>query len=159
MTTEPSVEIQPSEVIQIVESVFGTMMNLEVSQHGTPWFSSADRLTSALHLAGDWNGAVLLECSPNQACRFAGRFLSMDPPDTVDDVVRDVLGELANMIGGNLKCVLTRGIRLSMPSVVDGSDYSLRVCGAEVRERLALRCDEGAFWVTVLASRRETETI
>jgi hypothetical protein len=64
-----------------------------------------------------------------------------------------VLGELANMIGGNLKCVLTRGIRLSMPSVVDGSDYSLRVCGAEIRERLAFGCAEGPFWVTVLATR------
>ena len=68
--------------------------------------------------------------------------------------MRDVLGELANMIGGNLKCVLTRGIRLSMPSVVDGSDYSLRVCGAEVRERLAFQCAEGLFWVTVLTTQR-----
>jgi CheY-specific phosphatase CheX len=67
--------------------------------------------------------------------------------------VRDVLGELVNMIGGNMKCVLTRGIQLSMPSVVDGSDYSLRICGAAVRERLAFRCAEGAFWVTVLATR------
>jgi chemotaxis protein CheX len=77
----------------------------------------------------------------------------MDPPDAVDDVVRDVLGELANMIGGNLKCILVPGIRLSMPSVVDGSDYSLRVCGAEVRERLAFQCGEGTFWITVLAQR------
>ena len=128
-------------------------MGLEVSQNGPPWFPSADRLTSALHLAGDWNGAVLLECSRSQACRFAGRFLSTDPPGTVDDDVRDVLGELANMIGGNLKCVLTRGIRISMPSVVDGSDYSMRVCGAEIHERIALGCDDGPFWVTVLASR------
>jgi chemotaxis protein CheX len=104
-------------------------------------------------LTGDWNGAVLLECDRGQACRFAGRFLSMDPPETVDDVVRDVLGKLANMIGGNLKCVLTRGIRLSMPAVVDGSDYSLRVCGAEVRERLAFQCAEGLFWITVLTTR------
>jgi CheY-specific phosphatase CheX len=72
----------------------------------------------------------------------------------VDDVVRDVLGELANMISGNLKCVLTRGIRLSMPSVVDGSDYSVRVCRTEVRERLAFQCAEGLFWITVLSTRR-----
>jgi chemotaxis protein CheX len=153
MPTGSSVEIQPSELAQIVESVFGTMLSLEVDRSGTPWFPSADRLTSAIPLAGDWNGAVLLECGRSQACRFAGRFLSIDPPGTVDDVVRDVLGELANMIGGNLKCVLTRGIRLAMPSVVDGSDWSLRVCGAEVRERLALGCADGPFWVTLLTSR------
>src|ERR1035441_5371457 len=117
------------------------MMSLEVTECGTPWFPGGDRLTSALHLAGDWNGAVLLECDRRQACRFAGRFLSMDPPDTVDDVVRDLLGELANMIGGNLKCVLTPGIRLSMPSIVDGSDYSLRVRGAEPGERLPPHSD------------------
>lgn len=153
MPAELSIEILPSELAQIVESVFGTMMSLEVGECGTPWFPSGDRLTSALHLAGDWNGAVLLECDRRQACGFAGRFLSMDPPDTVDDVVRDVLGELANMIGGNLKCVLNKGIRLSIPSVVDGSDYSARVCGAEVRERLAFQCAEGPFWITVLTMR------
>src|SRR5580658_10506900 len=94
----------PKELAQIVESVFAAMMGLEISQCGTPWFAGGDRLTSAVHLAGDWNGALLLECDRSQACRFAGRFLSMGtstvgPSETVDDVVRDVLGELANMIG------------------------------------------------------------
>jgi chemotaxis protein CheX len=153
MPTELKIQILPSELAQIAESVLGTMMSLEVGECGTPWFPSADRLTAAIHLAGDWNGAVLLECDRGQACRFAGRFLSTDPAETVDDVVRDVLGELVNMIGGNLKCVLTRGIRLSMPSVVDGSDYSLRVCGAEISERLAFQCAEGPFWITVLTTR------
>ncbi len=153
MPSEITVQILPSELAQIVESVFGTMMSLDATRSDASWFPSADHLTSAVHLAGDWNGAVLLECDRRQACRFAGRFLSMDPPETVDDVVRDVLGELVNMIGGNLKCVLTQGIRLSMPSVVDGSDYSLRVCGAEVRERLAFDSAEGLFWISVLATR------
>lgn len=154
MPAELSTGILPSEVAQIVESVFAAMLGLEVSESGTPWFPGGDRLTSVLHLAGDWNGAVLLECDRRQACRFAGRFLSIDPPEMLDDVVRDVLGELANIIGGNLKCVLTRGvIRLSMPSVVDGSQYSLRVCGAEVRESIPFQCAEGTFWVTVLATR------
>jgi hypothetical protein len=57
------------------------------------------------------------------------------------------------MIGGNLKCVLSQGILLSMPSVMDGSDYSLRVCGVEVRLRLAFQCDDGLFWVTALTRR------
>ncbi len=86
------------------------MMSLEVGECETPWFpgdGSVDiRCPSSPAI---WNGAVLLECDRRQACRFAGRFLSMDPPETVDDVVRDVLGELANMIGGNLKCILSHG--------------------------------------------------
>lgn len=148
-----SIEISPVELAQIVESVFDTMLGLRVAGDATPGFLGSDRLTAAVHLAGEWSGAVLLECDRDQACRFASRFLSLDPAAAVDDVVRDVLGELANMIGGNLKCVLTRGIQLSMPSVIDGSDYSLRVCGAEVRERLAFACQEGVFWITVLSTR------
>ncbi len=150
MTTETTIEIQANELAQIVESVFSTMMNLEVGEGTTPWFSSPDRMTAAVHLTGEWNGAVLLECDRKQACSFAGRFLSMEPPAQVDDDVRDVLGELGNMIGGNLKCVLTSGIRISMPSVTDGDDQRLRICGSQVHDRLALQCAEGPFWITIL---------
>jgi len=152
MPVNVSIEKVRSDLIEIVRSVFGTMMSLEVVESGVPWFPSGDRLTATVYLTGEWNGAVLLECDRAAACRFAGRFLAMDPPETVDDVVRDVIGELANMIGGNLKSVLSAGIRLSMPSVVDGGNYHLRICGAPVRERLCFDSDDGLFWVTVLTA-------
>jgi chemotaxis protein CheX len=153
--------IHPNEVVEIVTSVFENMMGLETEKCGVPWFANHDRLTAVVHLTGDWNGAVLLECSRRQARRFAARFLSTshdvgldegNPGGPVDDVTRDVLGEVANMIGGNLKCVLARGTRLSMPSVVDG-DYGLRVCGAGAPERLSFESTEGCFWVAVLRMR------
>jgi chemotaxis protein CheX len=152
MPTELRLEILPGELAQIVESVFETMLGLRAEECEAPWLPGGDRLTAAVHLSGDWNGAVLLECDRRQACQFAGRYLSLETPGVVDDIVRDVLGELANMIGGNLKCLLTPKVRLSMPVAVDGSDYSLRVCGARVRERLAFRCAEGLFWITVLST-------
>ena len=152
MPIKLNVEIVPADLAQIVESVLETMLNLEAHECGTPWFPGEERLTAAVHMTGDWNGAVLVECDRGQACRFAGRYLSIDPPDTIDDVVRDVLGELANMIGGNLKSILAPGLRLSMPSVMDGGDYSVRVCGAVVSGRLAFQCAEGPFWITVLTA-------
>ncbi len=151
-----SIEIHLGELAQIVEYVFSTMVGLEVSESGQSWIPGADRLTATIHLAGDWKGALALECGRRQACAFAARFLSMEKPETVDDVVRDVLGELANMIGGNLKCVLAGGLRLSMPSVVDGADHNLRVCRAGHRERLVFECLEGAFSVVVLREERKT---
>ena len=127
-------------VAQTVEAVFLAMMNLEVSPSETPWAPSQGQLTSAVHLSGVWNGALLFECDRQQACQFAGRFLSMDPPEAVTDDVRDVLGELANMIGGNMKSAVATGLSLSMPSVTDGSDYGLQVCGSQVQDRLAFDC-------------------
>ena len=116
---------------QIVEAVFLAMMNLEVALSETPWAASQDQMTSAVHLSGVWNGALLFECDRRQACQFAGRFLSMDPPEAVNDDVRDVLGELANMIGGNMKSAVAAGLSLSMPSVTDGQ--RLRAAGMRIQ--------------------------
>jgi chemotaxis protein CheX len=138
---------------QIVQSVFATMMELEVFPDEIPWSPVGDRLTSMVSLTGDWNGAVLLECNRKQACQFAGRILAMEPPETVDDDVRDVLGELANMIGGNMKSGMSTGVRLSMPSVMDGRDYDLRVCGSEIQERVSFHSEDGHFWVAILTTK------
>jgi len=147
MLTEVSMDM----LSEIVKSVFLTMMDLDLSNSDKAWHPGGNRLTSFVQLTGEWNGAVLLECSRDQACQFAGKILAMDPPETVDDDVRDVLGELANMIGGNMKCGMAPGVRLSMPTVLDGSDYDLRVCGSQISERLAFQCDDSHFWVTVLS--------
>jgi len=77
----------------------------------------------------------------------------MDPPESVDDDVRDVIGELANMIGGNLKSGMAPGVRLSMPTVMEGNDYDVRVCGSQLLERLAFQCEDGDFFVTVLSTK------
>jgi chemotaxis protein CheX len=146
MLTQVSAEMMS----QIVETVFITMMNLEVAPYEIPWSPSHDQLTSVIHLSGDRHGTLLFECNRWEACRFTGRFLSMDPPETVTDDVRDVLGELANMIGGNIKSAVAAGLRLSMPAVADGSNYGMRIWGSEFH-RLGFECEEGPFWVTLMA--------
>ena len=146
-------EILPGDLEQIVSSVCGTMMDLEVNRCDAGWFPARDRWTAAVHLSGNWNGAVLLECSPEQARWFAGSFPAMDSEESVEEMVPDALGELVNMIGGNLKCLLPTGAHISLPAVVKGSDYALSIRGAEVQRRLAFQCVAGRFWVTVLATR------
>ncbi len=159
MPTASTIEIHLGELAQIVEYVFRTMVCLEVSESDQPWFPGSNQLTATIHLAGDWNGVLALGCDRKLACAFTARFLSTEKPEMVDDVVRDVLGELANMIGGNLKCVLAGGLRLSMPSVVDGADHNLRVCRAGTRERLVFECAEGVFSVAVLREERLTPRV
>lgn len=149
-TSAMNVRIEASDLAEIVQSVFSTMVNLEINPCFDTWSPDRNRITSTVHLAGDWNGVILLECERRQACAFSARFLSIDAPQAVDDTVRDVLGELANMIGGNLKCVIGRGMTLSMPSVVDGGDYRMRFCRAELMVECAFDSVEGIFWVSIL---------
>ncbi len=151
LDTENTIVFQPADLAEIVNSVFETMMNTSVTECDAPWFESGDRMSSSVQLIGAWCGAVMLECSREVACRFAAQFLSIDTPAELNDDVIDVFGELANMVGGNLKCILSPGIHLSMPSVVSGRDYAHRICGVEVKERLAFRFEDTHFWVSVLS--------
>src|ERR1700679_4078594 len=94
--------IHQNEIAEIADSVFGTMLDLQIFACEEPWLANNDRITSSVHLTGDWCGAVLLECTRIQACRFASRFLAAGDtsevdlecgaPAVLDDVVRDVLG-------------------------------------------------------------------
>lgn len=145
-------ELTRDMIEQIVESVFTSMLGLEVFPCETLWAPDVDRVTAAVRLMGDWNETLLLECTHRQACHFAGRLLSADAPQTVDDDVRDALGELANIIGGNMKIGMARGLKMSMPSVTDDTDYGLRTRACEIENRVAFECVEGLFWVTLLAT-------
>jgi hypothetical protein len=60
------------------------------------------------------------------------------------------MGEIVNMVGGNLKSVLPHGVALSMPSVVQGRSYSLRVCGSNMVNHQGFVTADGPFWVTLV---------
>jgi chemotaxis protein CheX len=136
-------------VEQVVETVFKTMLGLNVEPYPIPWDRPQDMITAAVYFAGVWRGAVLLECTRAQAIAFAQLFLPIASP-RIDDDVRDALGELANMLAGNLKSVLTKGVMLSMPSVIEGSDYSLKICGNGRVERVPFWCVDDVFGVTLV---------
>lgn len=55
--------------------------------------------------------------------------MGVPQPTSFDDDVRDAMGEITNIIGGNMKPILPHGVGLSMPSVVYGRPSSLKICG------------------------------
>lgn len=137
-------------VQQVVDMVFTTMLGLKVEPHPSAWIRPADMVTAAVYFAGVWHGAILLECTCRQARTFAQLLMSIEMPKAVNDDVRDTLGELANMLAGNLKSVLPRGVVLSMPSLIEGSDYSLQICGKRTIDRMQFSCAEGVIGVTLV---------
>ncbi len=150
MPTIFPLSVYRADLVQIVESVFATMLDLPIESAPPPTAPPGDILTAVEHFAGDWRGAVLLECTRDQAFEFTHRLMCIDRPSSMNDDVRDAMGELANMLAGNLKSVLPHGVGLSMPSVVEGTDYSLRVCGGNLIDRMSFRSALGPFSVTLV---------
>jgi len=139
-----------AETQQIVEDVFISMLKMEVERVDAPEQQALPMLTAAVHFVGSWKGALRIECSPEQTFEYTKRLLDVDRPTEVNEDVCDAFGELANMIGGNLKAVLPPVVQLSMPSVVRGEDYAMRICNAVTACKLAFHSELGVFRVTLV---------
>ena len=74
---------------------------------------------SSVTVAGAWNGHVILELTEEAALRAARAMVGTD--DVAAGEVTDAVGELANMIGGNLKGLVLAPSQLGLPLVVKGS--------------------------------------
>jgi chemotaxis protein CheX len=144
------VESHQVDIAQIVETVFHTMLDLDVQRSNVSSAAVPNSLTAAVHFAGDWKGAVLLQCGLPEALAFTNCLMPGYEHVGADEDVRDALGELANMVGGNLKSVLPPGVALSIPSVVAGTDYALHICGGNEFKTVSFSSDLGTFWVTLV---------
>ncbi len=70
---------------------------------------------ASVEIRGEWDGAVTLEMPPAAALTATRTMLTRDEVDHGD--VLDALGELVNMIGGNIKSLLPSGSTLGLPMV------------------------------------------
>ena len=117
-------------VIHATKEVFGTMvmMDLEASY---PLKEPVTRfhcsVTGMVGLAGTYTGIISIHCPLTLARRVTANMLGMEPDEAGEDV-NDALGEIANMLGGYVKQVLSKGgldINLSIPTVISGEEYTI----------------------------------
>jgi chemotaxis protein CheX len=104
----------------------------------------------AVYLAGEWQGALLLETWAEQAFVWTHKLMAIPLPRRLDDDVRDSVGELANMVAGNLKSLLPVETALSMPSVIEGRQFTLRLVGGHQKIKVDFASPEGPFAVTLV---------
>lgn len=107
------------------------------------------QLTAAVYYAGAWKGALMIECSTCQAMRWTALLMSLTPPVSVEDA-RDGLGDVTNMIAGNLQPLLPPGAGLSPPMVIDGANHRLRMPGGARRESVSFEDESGPFRVVLV---------
>jgi chemotaxis protein CheX len=150
-STQTTFEAYSEQAVQLFCEVFRTMLHMEVYPCSEPVNPAPEPIvTSAVYFAGSWKGAALLECNLDLAIVFTERLMSGCHPTSFDDDVRDCVGELANMLGGNIKALLPSGAELSIPTVIEGRNYSVRLCGNNSFVRLPFVCEAGTFVVIIV---------
>ena len=150
-TTEPAV-VSADDITSIAQDVWSSFLAMDLEPH--PLGADAPHLegstmTGTVHVSGEWQGSVFLEVPLALAQVSAEAMFAADPGTLSGDEVCDALGELTNMVGGNIKSLLPAPSKLSIPSVAEGQNYTVRVPGAVLLERVALVCAAGSLHISV----------
>jgi len=73
---------------------------------------------ASISIGGCWTATIIVRVSDELAMHIAACLLGMAHPELDDELVNDALGELANVVGGNVKGLLaSQGSSLSLPMV------------------------------------------
>ncbi|MZH02090.1 MAG: chemotaxis protein CheX [Nitrospinae bacterium] len=104
------------EIQQYTQLVCSTILGIEVHPlPGNYESSPADTFTGSVQITGKWNGALLL-CLPSSLVnKLTETIFSLEPGKASLEDRKDAVGELINMIGGNLKALLPEPCTLSVP--------------------------------------------
>jgi chemotaxis protein CheX len=96
------------------------------------------RVTACVHLSGAFTGSVIVQCSDHAARDAAAALFGVSALEVTETEVIDALGEIANMVGGNVKSMLAGPSFISLPAVAQGLRSSLSVAGASVVQQVHL---------------------
>jgi chemotaxis protein CheX len=146
-TTTPQVDLG-----QIGADIWAAMLGIELTpDHAADGYAQDERVvTGCVQITGDFEGAVTVQTSHRFAVRAAGLMFGMEEQEVGEEEVRDTVGELANMSGGNVKSLMPGSCQLSLPSVTTGRDYLVTIPGSRVTDRRTLDGDGELIVLTLL---------
>jgi chemotaxis protein CheX len=122
--TVPTVD----DLTEMVEQVWTSYLDPEGIDPLIPMEEGVNEseVHSSVSITGSWQGAVVYASSNAAARDAAAAFLAMEPDEVSAEDISDVLGEMANIVGGNVKAILPPGCYLSLPQVVLAPDSATR---------------------------------
>src|SRR4051794_2059575 len=110
-----------AEIEDIVKTIWASVLEIPIETGSEEGLRADSTVTGIVQIDGAWHGAVLLQCPMAVASALtAAMFQSGDDPGFDD--VRDAVGELTNMIAGNVKALLPEPCSISLPTVAVGSN-------------------------------------
>jgi chemotaxis protein CheX len=123
---------------------------------GNPHFSGRtlgfdQDISAVIGLSGDIRGAVVISMKKKFAIKVADTLVGIAHTEMDDDIV-DAIGEIVNIIAGNIKNEVPGGERIviSLPTVIKGSEHSFAWPGKQSRILcIAFKHDDDSFHLLV----------
>ncbi len=146
------------KIVDATLEIFTGMVMMEISQDGEPLEELGimkNSITGMVGLAGTHKGMLAVHFPNSLALAITTSFLGMEV-EQVNEDVQDAIGEIANMLGGNVKTILSdkgRDIQLSLPSTISGEEYSFMSQNEVDQIVLPFKAPAGVFFVELELER------
>ncbi|MGE4559991.1 MAG: chemotaxis protein CheX [Desulfobulbus sp.] len=146
------------KLIESTIEIFTGMVMMDISVAGEPMDQLGplkQSITGMVGLAGTHKGLLAVHFPRQIALDVTSNFLGMDVTEINEDV-QDAIGEIANMLGGNLKTILSdrgKDIQLSLPSTISGDEYNFSSQADAEQIILPFQAPSGLFFVQVELER------
>ncbi len=143
------------EIISGTQDVFSTMLMVDLESDAVILNQKCDiqsNLTSMIGLGGGIRGLLAVHCPASVAKAITGTFLGMDVEELNDDV-KDAIGEIANMVAGNLKVSYTKidiNIELAIPTSIVGESFYVSGVVGSTRIIVPFKMAKDTFWVELM---------
>lgn len=134
----PTVSV--TDVLGIASDVWQALVgDAALPSGGPPQAIPADAVRAWVGIDGPWRGRVQLLCGRATAAQMAAAVLGCESDQVAAEDVDDVLGELANVVGGAVKSLLPGSAALGLPRVESAGGGEVH--GSEPDGRAVLRVD------------------
>jgi len=132
-----------AEVIELTRTVWETALAMGIEpvedDHHPP--DGDETVSACVHISGGWNGSVILSCPSTLGIAIAAAMFELEHDEVDDELLHDAVGEVANMIGGNVKGLVPGPSQLSLPTVATGIHTRLAVPGSHPVTRVGFRSE------------------
>ena len=129
MNLDRGAEVLSKATRHVFSTMLGSEPNPREAYEAHGMLPQSD-VTGMIGLAGEAAASLSLHCSTEQARTFAARLLGMEPDcEVCEEDVRDAIGEVVNMIAGDIKTALAseHQLNLALPSVLIGEKCEVQV--------------------------------
>jgi len=109
---------------------------------------SGSSVTVNIQISGHWQGFIAMIIEHDLAQQLAIKMFSVDKEQVTDEEINDAVSEMINIIGGNLKSLLPKPNKLSLP-MVDLIGASLHFPLTEQLSQVVFECLGNKFMVTI----------
>lgn len=153
-----SIILSADDIATFTKEIWTLVLGQAIDTTDGPLVKEANLINSCVHITGAWRGTVVLVLPHAVALNAAAGMFAAPAADMTALHVHDAVGELGNMIGGNLKALLPPPCFLSLPSVTHGREVEMNIIGGRCVAKRSFETADGIFLVAVMEHAAEGHT-